>query len=76
MTVRGGGPTPTELRNMWPRGVPTYPLGIAGRWHRNLSSRTKERNADYARVYLLYYTFKVIQYRNLKQTIKVTAVKN
>jgi hypothetical protein len=25
MTERGGGPTPTELRNMGPRGVPTYP---------------------------------------------------
>jgi hypothetical protein len=25
MTARGGGPAPTELRNMEPRGVPTYP---------------------------------------------------
>ena len=46
MTARGGGPTPTELRNMGPRGVPTYPLGIAERWHRNLPSRAKERNPD------------------------------
>ena len=44
MTARGGGPTPTELRNTGPRGVPTYPLGIAERWHRNLQSLAKERN--------------------------------
>ena len=44
MTARGGGPTPTELRNMGPRGVPTYPLGIAERRHRNLPSTAKERN--------------------------------
>ena len=44
MTARGGGPTPTELRNMGPWGVPTYPLGIAERWHRNLHSLAKERN--------------------------------
>ena len=44
MTARGGGSTPTELRNMGPRGVPTYPLGIAERWHRNLPSLAKERN--------------------------------
>jgi hypothetical protein len=44
MTARGGGPTPSELRNMGPRGVPTYPLGIAERWHRNLQSLAKERN--------------------------------
>jgi hypothetical protein len=33
MTARGGRPTPTELRNTGPRGVPTYPLRIAERWH-------------------------------------------
>ena len=44
MSARGGGPTPTEFRNMGPRGVPTYPLGIAERWHRNLPSLAKERN--------------------------------
>ena len=44
MTARGGGPTPAELRGMGPRGVPTYPLGIAERWHRNLQSQAKERN--------------------------------
>jgi hypothetical protein len=43
MTARGGGPTSTELRNiMGPRGVPTCPLGIAERWHRNLPSLAKE----------------------------------
>jgi hypothetical protein len=48
MTARGGGPNPrpnpTELRNMGPRGVPTYPLRIAEWRHRNLPSLTKERN--------------------------------
>jgi hypothetical protein len=46
MTARGGGAYPyaTELRNMGPRGAPTYPLGIAERWHRNLPSLKKERN--------------------------------
>jgi hypothetical protein len=29
---------------MGPRGVPTYPLGFAERWHRNLPSLAKERN--------------------------------
>ena len=38
------GPTHAELRNTGPRGVPTYPLGIAERWHRNLPSLEKERN--------------------------------
>jgi hypothetical protein len=46
MTARGGGPTPTELRNMGPRGVPNYPLGIAERRHRSLPSLAKERNPD------------------------------
>jgi hypothetical protein len=46
MTARGGGPTPTELRNMGPGGVPTYPLGIAERWHHNLPSLAKERNPE------------------------------
>jgi hypothetical protein len=53
MTARGGGPTPTELRNMGPRGVPTYPLGIAERWHRNLPSLAKERNPVHARKIVL-----------------------
>ena len=45
MTARGGGPTPAELWNMGPRGVPTYPrVGIAERWHRNLPSLARERN--------------------------------
>jgi hypothetical protein len=35
-------PTPSELWNMMPQGVPTYPLGIAERWHRNLPSLAKE----------------------------------
>ena len=52
MTVRGGGPTPTELRNMWPRGLPTYPLGIAKRWHRNLPSQANERN--HGKLFLVY----------------------
>jgi hypothetical protein len=29
---------------MGPRGVPTYPLGIAERWHRNLPSLAKKQN--------------------------------
>jgi hypothetical protein len=44
MTARGGGPTPTELRNRGLRGVPTYPLGIVKRWHHNLPSLAKERS--------------------------------
>jgi hypothetical protein len=44
MTARGGVPTPTELLDMWPRGVPTYLLGIAERRHRNLPSMANERN--------------------------------
>jgi hypothetical protein len=44
MTARGGGPIPTELQNMGPRGVPTYLLKIAERWHRNLLYLAKECN--------------------------------
>jgi hypothetical protein len=46
MTARGGLPTPPELRNTGPRGVPstTYPLGIAERRHPNLPSLAKEHN--------------------------------
>ena len=44
MTARGGVPTPPELRNMGPRGGPTYPLGIAERRHRNLPSLAEEHN--------------------------------
>ena len=44
MTARGEGPAPPELRNTGPRGVPTYPLGIAERRHRNLPSVAKEHN--------------------------------
>ena len=49
MTARGGVPTPPELRNMGPRGGPTYPLGIAERRHRNQPSLVKERNPVVAR---------------------------
>jgi hypothetical protein len=37
---------------MGPRGVPTYPIGIAERWHRNRPSLAKERNPAY---YFLYH---------------------
>ena len=53
MTARGGGPTPKELRNMGPRGAPTYLLGIAKRWHRNLPSLAKEQNPEYQQLCLL-----------------------
>ena len=49
MTARGGVPTPLELRDMGPRGGPTYPLGIAERGHHNLPSIAKERNPAAAR---------------------------
>jgi hypothetical protein len=52
MTARGGGPTPTYRTYPYRTAaggtrrypVPTYPLGIAERWHRNLPSPAKERN--------------------------------
>mgnify|MGYP006932390248 CR=1 FL=1 len=45
MTARGGVPTPTELRNMSHGGyLPTYPLGIAERRHRNPAYHPWQRN--------------------------------
>jgi hypothetical protein len=45
---------------MGPRGVPTYPLGIAERWHHNQPSLVKERNPGASqpagRTSLLWYT--------------------
>jgi hypothetical protein len=53
MTARGWVPTPPELRNMGPRGGPTYPLEIAERRHRNLPSLAKERNPEALATYIL-----------------------
>jgi hypothetical protein len=43
--VPQGGPTyPPRIREHGALGSPTYSLGIAERWHRNLPSLAKKRN--------------------------------
>ena len=65
MSARGGVPTPTELRNMSRGGyLPTYPLGIVERRHRNIPSLAKERNPRRAKFTVdLAYSRSAMLYR-------------